>query len=141
MLVYHLTIRYRIATRSYDKGFCVTDTDASFEMASSNDYRVSLRCKPEYSAYSLKPSTARFILSLQAPQVNEEKRAPISVSLVLDRSSSMCGSKLDLVKQTSSFLLSQLNQNDRLGVVVYDGNVRSAPNACFDGRYVTFVNN
>ena len=129
MLIYRLVLRYRIASRSYDTGFCVTATDDSFKMANSNDSRISLHCKPEYSAYSLKPGTARFILSLQAPQVNEDKRAPISVSLVLDRSGSMSGRKLDLVKQTSSFLLSQLNQDDRVGVVVYDDDVRSAPNA------------
>ena len=108
-------------------------------MSCSNDSRVSLHCKPEYSAYSLKPGTARFILSLQAPQVNKDNRAPISVSLVLDTSVSMGGSKLDLVKQTFSFLLSQLNEDDRLGVVVYDDNVRSAPNACCDSRYVRAV--
>ncbi|KAL6045584.1 metal ion binding [Balamuthia mandrillaris] len=52
-------------------------------------------------------------------------RAPLVVVAVIDRSSSMKGSKMELVKKSLRFLVSQLNNpEDRIGIVSYDGEPR-----------------
>ena len=71
---------------------------------------------------------------MHAPAVDEDKRAPVSVTLVLDKSRSMAGSKLKLVKDTCKFLLQQLGARDSVGVVSYAAQVcsLSAPlSPCF----------
>jgi hypothetical protein len=62
------------------------------------------------------------VLSVIAPQ--GESRAPLSLSVVLDRSGSMRGEKIRLVVETMQFLLTQLQEQDSLGIVSYDTNVR-----------------
>merc|ERR1719387_2775511 len=62
------------------------------------------------------------VLSVVAPP--GEDRAPLSLSVVLDRSGSMRGEKLRLAIETMQFLLTQLQDQDSLGIVSYDTNVR-----------------
>ena len=45
------------------------------------------------------------------------------IALVLDKSGSMEGDKLDQVKRSSNFVISNLNKGDRLLVITYDSNV------------------
>merc|ERR1719160_1565322 len=70
------------------------------------------------------PSTQRVaaVLSVIAPP--GASRAPLSLTVVLDRSGSMRGEKLRLVVDTMQFLLTQLQEQDSLGIVSYDTNVR-----------------
>lgn len=56
-----------------------------------------------------------------APKDN--KRRPLNLSIVLDRSGSMQGDKLKYVKQAASFLTDQLNAEDRLSIVTYESGV------------------
>ena len=88
---------------------------------------VSLACVPEY-ALSSSAAGQRLTLNLraQAPALaedDEDKRSPVSLSLVLDKSGSMAGAKLALVKRTCRFVLGQLGRRDKLGVVEYDSDV------------------
>jgi len=65
-------------------------------------------------------------LRVRAPALvenDDSKRAVVSLSAVLDKSGSMAGSKLTLVKKTCHFMLGQLGYSDKLGVVEYDTNV------------------
>ena len=65
-------------------------------------------------------------LRIRAPvlsQEDESKRSVVSLSAVLDKSGSMAGSKLALVKHTCQFMLGQLGPNDKIGVVEYDSDV------------------
>eukprot|EP01012_Entosiphon_sulcatum_P010232 TRINITY_DN1593_c0_g2_i2.p1 TRINITY_DN1593_c0_g2~~TRINITY_DN1593_c0_g2_i2.p1 ORF type:complete len:739 (-),score=129.96 TRINITY_DN1593_c0_g2_i2:833-3049(-) len=70
------------------------------------------------------------VAHLKAPEMQDEEaggtenRAPISVSAVIDRSGSMEGGKLELVKQTLQFVVQNLKGTDRLGVISYDDTVR-----------------
>jgi Mg-chelatase subunit ChlD len=77
----------------------------------------------EYPQYAPSDDTATCLLSLRSPNVADEHRAPVSVSLVLDKSGSMAGHKLDLVKKTTEFLVKQLGVRDYVGVVAYDSQV------------------
>ena len=68
------------------------------------------------------------VATIQAllPQVEEgeEKRKPIDVVVVLDKSGSMSGQKIDLCRNTVAFLIEHaLGQEDRLGLVTFDSDV------------------
>ena len=52
-----------------------------------------------------------------------QRRAPIDVAFVVDRSGSMSGEKLDLVKQAVSTAVSLLHDDDRAALVIYDNEV------------------
>ncbi len=55
------------------------------------------------------------------PQTND--RRPLNVSVVIDRSGSMAGEKLDYVKRATQFLVQHLSQQDQFSLVAYDKTV------------------
>ncbi|MBI3186010.1 MAG: VWA domain-containing protein [Myxococcales bacterium] len=66
-------------------------------------------------------------VDLSAVTVPGEKRAPVSLALVLDRSGSMSGFKLQRAKQAARQLVSQLGDEDQLAIVQYGSDVRTLP--------------
>lgn len=67
------------------------------------------------------------LTTLQAIMMNpEEKRNPVDIVIVLDRSFSMLeANKLELCKKTLAFLCKEvLTEKDRLGLVVFDSDVQ-----------------
>ena len=81
---------------------------------------------PEYSTVSSDAEVPlTFNVRLQAPEIKDEgqQRAVVSLTSVLDKSGSMQGGKLGLVKRSSNFMLNQLSSSDKLGVVTYDSHV------------------
>lgn len=50
-------------------------------------------------------------------------RTPVNLALVLDRSGSMHGEKLDLVREGAIRAVRSLGENDRLSVVIYNERV------------------
>lgn len=80
----------------------------------------------EYENYSLDfIDSAYFLASLQCPKiiVKEDGRAPIDLICVIDKSGSMAGNKIELVKKSILFTLDQLSENDKLGIVTFDSEV------------------
>ena len=69
----------------------------------------------------------RFLrLALRAPgAAGDPRRKPLNLAFVLDRSGSMAGEKLDLVKRAVAFGIGQLSAEDCAAVVVYDQEVRT----------------
>ena len=67
-------------------------------------------------------SSKRYVrISFTAPASRRrDERLPVNVALVLDRSGSMGGGKLDLARQAAERALALLNESDRFAVVVYD---------------------
>lgn len=61
----------------------------------------------------------------EAPRDAHSARKPLNLAFVLDRSGSMAGEKLDLVKRAVAFGISQLAPDDRAAVVVYDDRVQT----------------
>ncbi len=53
----------------------------------------------------------------------ESKRLPLNISLVLDRSGSMSGDKIEYVRRAASFVVDNLQPEDVLSIVSYDDNV------------------
>ena len=72
---------------------------------------ISVSCSTEYKDYSYNAQHDIWTLvSLKAPSHEEkedDKRAPIDIVAVLDKSGSMSGEKLKLVKRTMEFVLTQ----------------------------------
>lgn len=79
---------------------------------------------PEYEHYPLKAQQFKFIFSIEAPCAsNMVDRAPVSISTVLDRSGSMTGDKIELLKNSVEYLIDILSDGDSLGIISYSSNV------------------
>jgi Ca-activated chloride channel family protein len=52
-------------------------------------------------------------------------RRPLNISLVIDRSGSMAGSKIDYTRQAAQLLVQNLTANDTFSVVLYNDNVET----------------
>lgn len=67
----------------------------------------------------------RFVVAtVTAPHATRERRRPpVNLAIVLDRSGSMSGSKLDVAKSAVEEAISRLEPTDRFSVVVYDDTV------------------
>ena len=98
-------------------------------MAQAPTPTIALTFSPEFAEVRSDVEVAlTFNLHLQAPEMREEAaegagRSVVSLSSVLDKSGSMGGQKLALVKRASDFMVTQLGSRDKLGVVQYDSQV------------------
>eukprot|EP00933_Yihiella_yeosuensis_P078731 TRINITY_DN9054_c0_g1_i1.p1 TRINITY_DN9054_c0_g1~~TRINITY_DN9054_c0_g1_i1.p1 ORF type:complete len:753 (+),score=169.00 TRINITY_DN9054_c0_g1_i1:102-2360(+) len=77
----------------------------------------------EHETMMMEPANMKAVLSVVAP-AGEKARAPLRLVAVLDKSGSMGGEKLRLVKETMLFMLRQLSEQDALGIVEYDTHVK-----------------
>ncbi|HEX8599855.1 MAG TPA: VWA domain-containing protein [Chloroflexia bacterium] len=59
-----------------------------------------------------------------APERAMRSRLPLNLALVIDRSGSMSGSKLEKAKEAAIFCVRNLTASDRVAVVAYDDEVR-----------------
>ncbi|MGE5224224.1 MAG: ADP-ribosylglycohydrolase family protein, partial [Omnitrophica WOR_2 bacterium] len=86
---------------------------------------LSLQLLTECPLLDARASTPRVLeIRLAAPSgAVPGKRHPLNLSLVLDRSGSMQGEKLEYVKQAAEHVLKLLNESDRISVVTYDDTI------------------
>jgi len=49
-----------------------------------------------------------------------DKRPNVDIILIIDNSGSMGGKKIKLVKETIAFLLDELKENDKFGLIVFN---------------------
>ena len=52
------------------------------------------------------------------------KRLPLNLSVVIDKSGSMAGAKIDYVRKAVDYLVNQLAEDDRISIVLYDTDVQ-----------------
>lgn len=90
-----------------------------------SDQNVTMNIQADKNVVKHKESSTRIIeISITSPQNKiAEERAPLSLSLVLDRSGSMQGEKLEYVKKAAAHVLDLLEPKDKASIVVYDNNV------------------
>lgn len=82
--------------------------------------RLSLSYAPEFDVIPIREQSLTVVVSVIAPPALEgNARTPVSLSCVLDRSGSMSGQKITLLKRSTQFLVNQLQSGDYLGVVSY----------------------
>ncbi|PNH06506.1 hypothetical protein TSOC_007145 [Tetrabaena socialis] len=85
---------------------------------------LSLSAVPEYEQYGVSEGeVVRAVISVKAA-AEASQRAQVALTCVLDRSGSMNGDLIGLVKETCHFLIDQLTPNDYLGLFSYSGDVR-----------------
>lgn len=65
------------------------------------------------------------LLELTAPEAPAVGRAPLDVALVIDRSGSMGGGKLEAVTAAVARLIRQAGADDRIGVVAFDNDINT----------------
>src|SRR5690242_12016095 len=63
------------------------------------------------------------MLELDVPLADGPLRAPLRIALVIDRSGSMQGPKLEAAKACAAFLAQRLQPTDELAVIAYDDEV------------------
>ena len=90
-----------------------------------DEKEIKLSVHPEYTSYPMEPCFFCIDLKLTAPSLPLDGgvRAPIDLVAVIDRSGSMKGDGIELVKNVLSFIVSHLKTFDRLGIVMYDDKV------------------
>ncbi|MBA4421347.1 MAG: hypothetical protein C0391_09390 [Anaerolinea sp.] len=86
---------------------------------------ILLKLSPDSILVKKTVETKRVIeIALKAPQAaTNQVRTPVNLALVIDRSGSMSGEKLEYVKQAALHVVDLLNESDHLAVVIYDDEV------------------
>lgn len=70
------------------------------------------------------PSQRILEISIQAPSANtRSNRAALNLALIIDKSGSMSGSRLEYVKQAAMYVVDRLEEKDRVALVVFDDHV------------------
>jgi Ca-activated chloride channel homolog len=73
------------------------------------------------------PSEAFAVLEVKAQHSKESQRVPVNVALVIDRSGSMRGQKLDDAKRAAREFVQRMTEVDRLALVHYGTSVTTFP--------------
>lgn len=66
------------------------------------------------------PQTAYVLMQIKPAMNQTFSRTPVNFSLVLDRSGSMVGEKIDSVKQAVAYVLDQLSADDLISIVLFN---------------------
>jgi|AutmiccommuBRH23_1029490.scaffolds.fasta_scaffold01015_16 Ca-activated chloride channel family protein len=86
---------------------------------------IQLRINAEQSLIAREVPSQRVLeITVVAPTIAAQTtRPPLNLALVIDRSGSMSGSKLEYVKQAATFVVDRLEENDRVAIVTFDDQV------------------
>jgi Ca-activated chloride channel family protein len=91
-------------------------------MQPNNFEKASLSGQTDRSLIPTNQTSERYVwLSLQLPNPpRQTNRLPLNLSLIIDRSGSMSGDKLEYVKEAAIHALRLLTEDDRASVIIYD---------------------
>jgi Ca-activated chloride channel family protein len=98
-------------------------------LVTSGDGALTLEGKMSGAYMQAGPSEAFAVLELKARRPKEKHRVPVNVALVIDRSGSMRGQKLDDAKRAAREFVQRMTEVDRLALVHYGTNVTTFPSA------------
>jgi Ca-activated chloride channel family protein len=85
--------------------------------------QMGLHLKVEKNLIARESATRRVIeIKLRAPKLMtaRDERMPLNLALVIDRSGSMGGDKIDYVRRAAGHVIGLLNEKDRAAVYIYD---------------------
>ena len=93
-------------------------------LATAEGASVTLFVKPERE-YLLAGGARDTVVQVElcAKEADAKRTVPINLALVLDRSGSMAGAKLEKAKQAADVAIDQLGPNDIFSLVIYDDQV------------------
>ncbi len=86
------------------------ETSILFRTSPENNYWMNTAEKDDFYLY----------IFLNGQQHVASERMPFNLSLVVDRSGSMKGSKIEYAKKALDYVIDQLGQEDRISIVQYD---------------------
>ena len=82
---------------------------------------VTLRVTPERDyVYRLGPREVIVQVEVEARKSDDARRAPMNLAIVLDRSGSMEGAKLEKARQAAAMAVDKLGDDDIFSLVTYD---------------------
>jgi Ca-activated chloride channel family protein len=82
---------------------------------------VTLRVTPERDfVYRLGPREVIVQVEVEARKSDDTRRSPMNLAIVLDRSGSMSGAKLEKARQAAAMAVDKLGDNDIFSLVTYD---------------------
>lgn len=86
---------------------------------------MQVECALEYDTFPLNQPIRLYVMVLVRGETspNAAKRRPLNLSLVVDRSGSMAGAKIDYTRRAATMLVQNLGLNDTLSVVLYNDEV------------------
>ncbi|MEM9017824.1 MAG: VWA domain-containing protein, partial [Verrucomicrobiota bacterium] len=92
---------------------------------------VELRTKLDRPLLSGEERDQKVVVRIEVEGAEVERlvRAPLNLAIVLDRSGSMSGAKLEQAKQAALMLVDQLDEDDILSLVLYESEVEVAVHA------------
>jgi Ca-activated chloride channel family protein len=90
-----------------------------------NQNSLSIQVDTDQKFIAQETSTQRVLeIRIHAPKAAAQRiRPPLNLALVLDRSGSMSGEKLEFVKQAASHVLDLLQEQDTIALVAYDDEI------------------
>jgi Ca-activated chloride channel family protein len=107
--------RYNDDNQSYN-------STAKFSQRKGN---LTLSTSFENNYYIRNHHEGHFYAELVADHFSGEynKHIPLNISIVIDRSGSMAGDKINNAKKAAKYIVDQLSPEDYLSIVIYDGSV------------------
>ena len=98
---------------------------------------------PEKTHSHLSKSSMHVLIRIHAPSLpHNPTRVPLNLALVLDRSGSMGGAKLEYAKAAAKYVMERLQKEDRVSLVTFDDRVEiPLPNSAAHNLNLTKVLN
>lgn len=82
---------------------------------------LGIKIVPEYNEISYETKVVDVLVKISAKK--DVKRTPLDLVAIVDKSGSMRGEKMMLVRRILAFILTQLNEHDRLSIISFDKKV------------------